>query len=128
VPVLQLRLSQPGLISGSGLSSFVSRTVCDAHHGNGIRLRIRLGRDQQKSSYRNLRKDYPNMTKSSNETYELTAGELDTVAGGVKFGPITIEWSKGCGCVDVGFAGLGGFYIGAGGAGASWGSHYIKLF
>jgi hypothetical protein len=99
--------------------TFVTATVFGSAYSKG---------EISKTQTSKLRKDDLNMMNSSNETCELTAGELDAVAAGVKIGPISIEWSKGCGCVDIGFAGLGGFYIGAGGAGASWGSHYIKLF
>jgi hypothetical protein len=82
--------------------------------------------DQQKPKYRNITMEHLNMTSSN--THELTAEELDAAAAGVKIGPISVEWSKGCGCVDVSLAGVGGFFVGLGGAGAYSGDRFIRLY
>jgi len=68
------------------------------------------------------------MTNSSIEINELTAGQLDEVDGGVKIGPVSIEYSRGCGCIDVSIAGLGGFFFGLGGAGLYAGDRSFKLY
>ena len=63
---------------------------------------------------------------NTNETRELSAEELDRVAGGVDIGPVHISYSKGSGAIDIGI-GDTGVYIGPNGAGWYSGDSYGQV-
>ena len=67
------------------------------------------------------------MTQSNKETRELSTEDLHLVSGGeFKLPTIRVDYSKGCGCIDVSIGGFG-IWIGRAGLGWSYGDQWGRL-